>query len=318
MRNALLQDLAALGQYEIIAFHDASFDPPAEAATIIHVTAGNIKAQLAATLDSVDRVWLIAPETDGILLELSELCHDAEKKDNEPVFIGSGFDTMLTGTSKTLCYEALDAAGIHTLKVHAGEDLLQEVYFEALQPYYQQQWVAKPEDGAGCEGIYVFDSLPALRDWIARDDRYMHYLAQLYQAGIPASFSMLCRDGKAWLLSCNRQHIALHQHTFQLTGITVNGMLPYWRRFETIARKIAQMLPDALGYIGVDVIVNPATQRIDVLEINPRITTSYIGLREALNVNPAKWILECVLNDRFEMPHFGKGSLTQQAVEILL
>jgi predicted ATP-grasp superfamily ATP-dependent carboligase len=93
-------------------------------------------------------------------------------------------------------------------------------------------------------------------------------------------------------------------------------MLPYWQRFETIARKIAQMLPDALGYIGVDVIVAHETNKIYVLEINPRLTTSYVGLHDALNANPAKLILDCVLNDRFDMPNFTKNSLMQNQVEV--
>jgi predicted ATP-grasp superfamily ATP-dependent carboligase len=150
------------------------------------------------------------------------------------------------------------------------------------------------------------------------DDRYLHYLAQPYQQGIAASISMLCRNGKAWLLSCNRQHIECDGNQFKLRGVTVHGMQAYWQRFETIARKIAQMLPDALGYIGVDVIVDTASNKIYVLEINPRLTTSYVGLREALNANPAKLILDCILNDRFEMPNFTSNSLLQNQVEVRL
>lgn len=316
MRDALLNDLAELDQYEITTFHDARLTPPIQAARSISVESGKFKEHFIQTLNQVDMVWLIAPESKGALLELSELCYEAEKAENGPVFIGSGFDTMLTGTSKTLCYEALHAARIYTLPVHAGEDVIQEPYFESLQNQHIEKWVVKPEDGAGCEGIRVFESLDDLKGWIMRDERYLDYLAQPYQQGIAASFSMLCRNGKAWLLSCNQQHIELRNSEFKLSGVTVNGMLPYWQRFETIARKIAQMLPDALGYIGVDVIVEPETNKIYVLEINPRLTTSYVGLHNALNANPAKLILDCVLNDRFEMPNFTKNSLMQNQVEV--
>ncbi len=318
MRDALLRDLAELDQYELVTLHDFRLAAPIQAKHSIAVSPGKFKEQFTHVLGQVDMVWLIAPESKGTLLELSELCYEAEKAENGPVFIGSGFDTMLTGTSKTLCYEALHAARIYTLPVHAGEDLIQEPYYESLQHQHLEKWVVKPEDGAGCEGIRVFESLHDLKGWIAQDERYQHFLAQPYQQGIAASFSMLCRNGKAWLLSCNQQHIELHNSAFKLTGVTVNGMLPYWQRFETIARKIAQMLPDALGYIGVDVIVAPETDKIYVLEINPRLTTSYVGLHDALNANPAKLILDCVLNDRFEMPNFTKNSLMQNQVEVQL
>lgn len=318
MRDALLRDLAELDQYELVTLHDFRLAAPIQAKHSIAVAPGKFKEQFTQALGQVDMVWLIAPESKGALLELSELCYEAEKAENGSVFIGSGFDTMLTGTSKTLCYEALHAARIYTLPVHAGEDLIQEPYYESLQHQHLEKWVVKPEDGAGCEGIRVFESLHDLKGWIAQDERFQHFLAQPYQQGIAASFSMLCRNGKAWLLSCNQQHIELHNSAFKLTGVTVNGMLPYWQRFETIARKIAQMLPDALGYIGVDVIVAPETDKIYVLEINPRLTTSYVGLHEALNANPAKLILDCVLNDRFEMPNFTKNSLMQNQVEVQL
>ena len=321
MRDALLVDLRELDMFDITVMHDARLMPPAQAKLAIKVESASFRECFAEAISQVDLVWLIAPETDGTLLELSELCYEAEKLENGPAFIGSGFDAMLTGTSKTLCCEALQSAKIYTLPVHAGEDLMQQPYYEALPEH--GRWVAKPEDGAGCEGIRLFDSLSALKSWIADDERYLHYLAQPYQEGTAASLSMLCRNGKAWLLSCNQQHVECDGHQFKLTGVTVNGMLAYWQRFETIARKIAQMLPDALGYIGVDLIVDTENDKIYVLEINPRLTTSYTGLHQALGANPAKLILDCVLEDKFVMPNFSKSGsanngLSQNRVEVKL
>jgi len=318
MRDALLRDLAELDQFEINTMHDARLTPSDFAAHSIVVEPGQFKECFIQAHAQVELVWLIAPESHGTLLELSELCYEAESREKGAVFLGSGFDTMLTGTSKTLCFEALQTANIYTLPVYAGEDLMQQSYYDGLLKLNIDKWVAKPEDGAGCEGIEIFDSLEDLRNWIAEENRYLHYLAQPYQQGTAASFSMLCRNGKAWLLSCNQQYIVCDGSHFKLTGVAVNGMLAYWQRFETIARKIAKMLPDALGYIGVDVIVDTENNKIYVLEINPRLTTSYVGLHAALNYNPAKLILDCVLNDKFEMPGFTKGGLAQNQVEILL
>ncbi len=305
MRDALLRDLAALNQFEIITMHDKRLLPSTLATRSIAVELGQFKRVFSEALGQVSLVWLIAPESDGTLLELSEICYERHEKGT--LFLGCGFDATLTGTSKTLCSEALQAANIYTLAVHAGEDLMQSDYFESVLEQNVGKWVAKPEDGAGCEGIQLFDSLVELRSWIAQDERYLHYLAQPYQQGVAASFSMLCRNGKAWLLSCNQQHIACDGKHFKLTGVTVNGMVLYWQRFETIARKIAKMLPDALGYVGVDVIVDVENDnKIYVVEINPRLTTSYVGLGDALDYNPAKLILDCVLKDQFVMPGISK------------
>ena len=86
-------------------------------------------------------------------------------------------------------------------------------------------------------------------------------------------------------------------------------MQTYWQRFETIARKIAKMLPDAAGYLGVDVIIDAENDRIYVIEINPRLTTSYVGLREAIAHNPAKIILDSFKESKFTMPHLQKNTV---------
>lgn len=316
MRDALLKDLAQLQQYEIHTLHDVRLEVSEHVMHSLPVVPGSFRQVFTEALKKVDFVWLIAPETSGTMLELSEICYEAEARENGPVFIGSGFDTMLTGTSKTLCFEALTAANIHTLPVYAGEDLIQDAFFETLTHLPEMQWVAKPEDGAGCEGIRLFDSLAELRNWITKEDRYLNYLAQPYQVGIAASISMLCRNGKAWLLSCNQQHIEYQAHHFSLRGVSVNGMSRYWQRFDTLARKIAQMLPDALGYLGADVIVDAENDKIYVLEINPRLTTSYAGLHESIGMNPAQLIMNCVLDDRFTMPAIAKHSIRPVNLEI--
>jgi len=323
MRDALLRDLNELDRYEIISMHDSRLAPAQLAAQSLPVSGEFFKDIFTQAINNVDLIWLIAPETAGTLLDLCEICYEAEQSkhghsEHAPIFIGSGYDTMLIGTSKTLCFEALRDAGINTLSVHAAEDLLTPEYYRQLTLQEPVPWVAKPEDGAGCEGIRRFPSLTALKDWLEEDEAHLDYLVQPYQPGIAASMSILCRNGKAYLLSCNRQHIMIKDEQFRLTGITVNGMTAYRRTFETIARKIAQMLPDALGYIGVDMIVNPEGNRIDVLEINPRLTTSYVGLRHALNANPAQLILDCVLADQFSMPAFSNQGLAQNQVEITL
>lgn len=307
MRDALLCDLNALNQYQLITMHDARLLPSVYAKKSTAVATGDFRKVFKKALKQADLVWIIAPESDGILLELTELCLTAEGNEDGVIFLGCGYDASLTATSKTLSFEALQAADIHTLPVFGGEDLMQQAFFDALSGLNVAQWVAKPEDGAGCDGIRAFDSLQGLRDWLKQDEQYLHYLAQPFQQGITASFAMICRDGKGWLLSCNQQHIQYDNSRFKLTGISVNGMPTYWQRFETLARKVAKMLPDALGYIGVDVIIEAETGRIFVIDINSRLTSSYAGLREAIGHNPAKIILDCILEPNFKMPVLQKN-----------
>ena len=311
MRDSLLRDLAELKQYQLITMHDVRLSPSIYANQSLAVAPGNFKKVFKSALKLAELVWLIAPETDGKLLEFTTLCLNAEEEEKGGILLGCGYDATLIGTSKTLSFEALQAARINTLPAYAGEDLIKTEFFDALMRLNIAKWVVKPEDGAGCEGIQSFDSLGDLRAWLKQENRYLHYFAQPFQPGIAASFSMICRNGVGWLLSCNQQHIQYENSQFKLTGITINGLQSYWQRFETLARKIAKMMPDALGYVGVDVIIN--NDKIFVIDINPRLTSSYAGLHKAIGHNPAQIILACILQ-----PHFKLPLLQRNIVEIAL
>lgn len=310
MRDALLRDLIELGGYDLMMLHDARLGASPLVKNSVEVDS-NFETAFKNMLSQADLVWLIAPETAGTLMKLSEMCYEADV-----IFLGCEFDSTLIGTSKSLTYEALQAAKIFTIPTIAGEDFVLDEKFtqiESIQPVSNTCWVAKPEDGAGCEGIKIFDDLQKLMNWLKQDDRYLNYLVQPYQQGLAASFSMICRSGKGWLLSCNEQHVLRKSDALTLNGVTINGMQSYWQRFETLARKIAKMLPDAMGYIGVDVIVDTVSDKIYVLEINPRLTTSYVGLSEAIGHNPAKIVLESIKDSKFKMP-----LLQRNVVEITL
>lgn len=299
MRDALLTDLIELDGYEIVTTHDARLPASPIVKSSLQVDS-NFEDSFKSMLSQVDLVWLIAPESNGTLLKLSEICYE-----EDVIFLGCEYDSTLIGTSKSLAYEALQEAKIFTIPTIAGDDFVLDAAFteaKSMQTLSYSRWVAKPEDGAGCEGIKIFDDLQKLMAWLKQDDRYLNYIVQPYQQGVAASISMICRASKGWLLSCNKQNVSLNADTFNLSSVTVNGMKTYWQRFETLARKIAKMLPDAAGYIGVDVIVDVENDKIYVVEINPRLTTSYVGLREAIGHNPAKIILESIKDSKFTMP----------------
>ena len=313
MRDALLRDISELAQYEVTVMQDVRLTASEYAAHALNVQADDFLDVFNHALKEADVVWLIAPETNGALIELAELCLATETDQAMPKYMGCGYDATLIGTSKTLAFEALQKAKINTLPVYAGDALMQKDVFQQMLKLNVPTWVAKPEDGAGCEGIRLFDSLNDMRDWLSVDERYLNYLAQPYQTGVAASFSFVCDGSHAWLLSANRQHVVCDGQTFKLTGITVNGMLPYWQRFETLMRKLVKMLPDALGYVGVDVIIDPVTDHLYVIDINPRLTSSYVGMSRAIGHNAAKIIVDCLLDPHFKMP-----ILQKNVVEITL
>jgi predicted ATP-grasp superfamily ATP-dependent carboligase len=66
------------------------------------------------------------------------------------------------------------------------------------------------------------------------------------------------------------------------------------------------------GYAGIDLILTAGGPVI--LEINPRLTTSYVGLRQATGENPATLMLDLYRTGRLPAP----GRQAGEPVEVLL
>ena len=83
----------------------------------------------------------------------------------------------------------------------------------------------------------------------------------------------------------------------------MNGMQQYWIEFAALANQVAQLLPDLRGYVGIDVIVGDGGGgEVVVVEINPRVTTSYMALKEATGYNPAELLMKTLTQQGYEWP----------------
>src|SRR5262249_34011264 len=76
------------------------------------------------------------------------------------------------------------------------------------------------------------------------------------------------------------------------------------RRAVAVARNAIQAVPDLRGYVGVDLVLGDAADGSSdqVIEINPRLTTSYIGLRALARVNLAELMLHVIQGEPVEEP----------------
>jgi predicted ATP-grasp superfamily ATP-dependent carboligase len=88
------------------------------------------------------------------------------------------------------------------------------------------------------------------------------------------------------------QRVAVANDEFHLLGCIVNGIAEGRTRYARLAREIAAAMPGLWGLVGVDLIA--AEQGPLLLEINPRLTTSYVGLRPSLGENPAELVLNLI------------------------
>lgn len=284
MLEALLGDITALGGMKILTTRDARLPSLSEEAEVIPIGQGeDVWPVWERCILEADMFWPIAPENNGVLARLSEL---AEK--HGKILLGSSPHAIALAASKYQTMTALRAAGMHVVPTFRPADSLM---------IDTGPWVAKPDDGAGCEDTRCFSDRAQMQSWLSQNGRMQTHVVQPYMPGMAASLSMLCKNGLAWLLSCNRQLVELHDGDFSYRGSVLNDMLPHWDEFESIARATAKAMPGLAGYVGIDVLVDE--KQIHVLEVNPRLTTSYAGLRRAIGCNPARLVVDLLYNGDF-------------------
>ncbi len=276
MLAALLGELGAIPGIEVTTTRDHRLSPLSGRARCVTIGPSDDPfAVWGRCIEDADAVWPIAPETGGVLERLSRLVLEQGRQ-----LIGSSPEAIAVTASKHRCAEVLRRAGVRTIPTRPLQHGI---------PNSDSGWVVKPDNGAGCTETFYFDDARALRAFAAGASNHHGYVVEPYIAGTPASLSVLCRDGRAVLLSCNEQRIGRQGDRLSFEGVVVNTLRRERPALEPLARAIAGMIPGLAGYVGVDLILTPSGPI--VVEVNPRLTTAYVGLPEALDINVAGTIL---------------------------
>jgi predicted ATP-grasp superfamily ATP-dependent carboligase len=280
MLAALVKDVAAIGGIEIASVRDVRLRKSDLPATFSALAAGDDPWNVwRNAIETADAVWPIAPETDGALTRLSEFVIAGGR-----TLIGSRPGAVTLAASKLATAEHLAFRGIAVVPTVSAAAALHDG-----PPAGRDGWVVKPDDGAGAESTRLFRRSDEMRQWLAAASDRDDLVVQPYVEGMAASLSILCQHGRAWLLSCNRQEIAIENGAFRFCGSVVGGLEQRRLLFEPIAAAVAAAMPDLWGYVGIDFIDGAAGPL--VLEVNPRLTTSYVGLARAIRMNPAGLVL---------------------------
>ncbi|WP_446811538.1 ATP-grasp domain-containing protein [Methylomonas sp. 2BW1-5-20] len=235
----------------------------------------DIFALLRDLLVDVDLFWLIAPESDGILLNLAQLAiaANAEVLLSNPATLAICADKF--ATCQALVKRAIPI--VETRLLGQGADGLDD------------NVVVKIADGVGCLDSFQVNAeqLPAA---VAELNDPQRYVLQPYISGQAASLSCLFKHGQAWLICYNHQQIVLEQGRFSLRGCLVNVQTDKLDFYRNLINEIAEAMPGLWGYVGIDIIESAELGSL-VLEINPRLTSSYVGIRQATGINVAEQVL---------------------------
>lgn len=268
MLQHVLKDLSACGSVQHI---EVLRDPrmPAIRSEGVNSVPVNLdfKQTFARSCEQVDAVLPIAPETDEALLSMSEA-------------VLAGNSRLLNSTPKAV---DLTSSKYHTLRALAvtGIPTVPVSTIDQAARAAPEHWVIKPDDGVSGSDCRVLDRLP--------DTMPRNMILQPLIEGTSASMTLLCADGDAELIAVNEQYVTLNRTGCTLRGVNVNGLASHRHSLLPLARAIADAVPGLWGWVGVDLILTPDGPL--VLEINPRLTTSYAGLADSYGQNPAEWLL---------------------------
>ena len=280
MLAALTEDLASIPGISVNVLRAGSLPQPASHHPAIQwVRVGpdeQIRDRLLLELHEVEAAWLIAPETGGMLEALCQRVESAGK-------------VLLTSPASAVRITASKQDTARRL-VHRGIPVVPTLTWDVLQasPPWPLPVVIKADDGVGCENIHIIRS-PAQWEAFRLNHTNRQWIMQPLVKGESLSLSALFAQGEAVLLSGNRQHIRESGDGFVLRGCSVNAIPDLDGQFTALLNGIAAAIPELWGYAGIDLIRHG--NRLQVLEINPRLTSSYAGLNAALGMNPARMVL---------------------------
>lgn len=272
MLRALTEDLSEVA--EVVVAVDwrltESFDGGRLDIRPISQTVG-IWHQWISAAARCEKAILVAPEIDGTLAKGVAMLRAA----GIDVVACSG-EFLRAASDKWLTAKTLLGAGVaHPASIIAGDRR-----FAAQMPA-TSRYVVKPRDGCGTHSIRMCDELPA-----ACGDLASNEICQVYVDGRAVSIATIATDSQVLFLPAVDQ--ILDSSTCEYEG--GSGPLDedsQRRASHLVSRAITAMPPKMRGFVGFDLLLGEEPGQDVLIEINPRLTTSYVGLRKMVDSNLA-------------------------------
>jgi predicted ATP-grasp superfamily ATP-dependent carboligase len=302
MLSTLISDFRIAG-HNVTTLLDsriAGFNPPIQANCIVPISSSQQAVKILQKLSGmVDAVYVIAPETDGLLQSHAEFMEQTGVAS-----LNCSARAIDKVADKAKLYNFLKTLGVPTPKTQtfSVHDNATEIN-KAINDSLNFPLIFKPSTGVSCQGLSVVKNRNQVADAIAKikkESSSKHLLVQEFITGVAASVSLFSTSSEAVPISLNHQHITIK--TPEAYSSYAGGSVPFdnalqARVFE-VSKKIVESVPGLRGYIGVDFVL---TDNVAIaLEINPRLTTSYVGLRKVTNFNLAQAIINVVF--KHELP----------------
>lgn len=290
MARAVVADFLALPNVRVVTTLDARLregdaapfraDLPDPLVSLVR-SACEERETLTRLAQDADWTLIVAPEFDGHLLER---CQAVERAGGR--LLGPGSACVALAADKHATAETLHAQGIPVpegIALGRGETIPKD---------FPRPAVLKPRDGAGSTGVQLLSGdgpgnqeAPRVAPFHARLERFC--------AGQAVSAAWLSGPTGDWPLAPCRQCLS-EDGRFSYLGGSWPLEPELAERAVALSRRVIERLPDRRGYLGLDLVLGDDPSGADdvLIEINPRLTTSYCGLRAAAKTNLAGAMLD--------------------------
>jgi tyramine---L-glutamate ligase len=299
MLRGLTPDFKAAG-HEVTVLLDsriASFNPHITADHIVKIdSCGETDQAMDFASRDVDAAYVVAPESSHVLQSIVECIETTGTLSLNCQSFGIECVSNKARIGEQASNLGLQFPKTETFNIRESPlDIAREIDGKLNFPV-----VIKPEDGAGCGGLSIAKSKEdinkALRK-IREETASPKVAVQEQILGIPASVSLICTGKNALPVSLNLQNISLAGpegfSTYE------GGSVPIEHPLKQIALWSAKHLVESFeglrGYVGVDLVLS--NEKAYIMEVNPRLTTSYVGLRKVVNFNVAQAIVDAVVRN---------------------
>jgi tyramine---L-glutamate ligase len=303
MLEALLDNFTLLTDIDLLIMLDQRL---VDTVNTLHYATAVINAEhhshseFAQLIAGCDAVWPIAPEFDGIL---QSLCQTVEQSGK--LLLTSPSNVVKATGNKYQTYLHLQKYAIATVPtcLLADDKTLSDEIPAIIASHYptdSNEWIIKSIDGVGCSDSWIITDLLDINAINAKEN----YIIQPHMHGQKSSLSCLFKNGMAWIISINAQQFSVIDKRYHLTALMVNHN-PDIDRYQDLADDIAYAFPELWGYVGIDLIETPL--QTWVLEINPRLTTAFVGIEAALGINIADAVLQLLAGPPTLKPQHNKA-----------
>jgi hypothetical protein len=286
MLTAISADFARVRDCRVVTTWDARLgDFPVDRVEAIVVTSadeeGRLFRQLAAECDVT---FVVAPEFDGIL---AARCGVVEAAGGH--FLGPSLEAIELCADKLRLAEHLVRSGIPTIDT---EPLADDLRGKTL-PFPA---VIKRRDGAGsllmafvADREHLESVLPLCEDRCQRE----RMIVQPFVSGQSLSVGAIVSEcgARVDLFPVAAQRLS-YDNRFRYDGGRIPVACSAGGQIERLVRRACDTIPGLSGYLGFDILLPYASPEQPLLvEINPRLTTSYLGYRVLTGDNIAQRLL---------------------------